>query len=540
MPIIKIERILSCSSEDPNHPVANLINADKKTWKCKNVGEKHASVILQLEKETIINSIDIGNGNSAFIEVLVGRSSTPDEDFEVLLVASSFMSPLEARSGSNPSRVRMFAVDALSKSVADQKWDRVKVICTQPFNKHVQYGLAFITFHSVITDDKPAALGSRLGRFVVKDDAEEPNSISAGSLFARRKDIESQPLKGAAAIREASSPTAVQKRRLANVGEVSVSKASSPVAVARPRLVQKAERLPLKEQVSCSNGSQKATEQHKKKARKKEEPLTKKPRLLGKPFRQLLEGVVLVISGYQNPYRANLRTMALEMGACYKSDWDSSCTHLVCAFPNTPKFQQVWGKGHIVQKEWIENCHSKRKRLPWRRFALSKEDHKKPESEDEVPELLPSADVPDSPLQHDSGGGSDVDEQPWSGSDTEDEIERVRAANPYDAETDVDSDEGQPSTANMPLPKLPDFFRGKCFYLHKELSADVRSRLKRYIIAFKGLLVDELDDVRVTLIISNKKVQSKQPVVKPDWVWECNDTGMVLPTKPYEFVSVPN
>lgn len=64
--------------------MANLINADKKTWKCKNVGEKHASVILQLEKETIINSIDIGNGNSAFIEVLVGRSSTPDEDFEVL------------------------------------------------------------------------------------------------------------------------------------------------------------------------------------------------------------------------------------------------------------------------------------------------------------------------------------------------------------------------------------------------------------------------------------------------------------------------
>lgn len=64
---------------------------------------------------------------------------------------------------------------------------------------------------------------------------------------------------GAAAIREASSPAAVQKRRLANVGEVSVSKASSPVAVARPRLVRKAERLPLKEQVSCRNGSQKAT-----------------------------------------------------------------------------------------------------------------------------------------------------------------------------------------------------------------------------------------------------------------------------------------
>jgi DNA-repair protein XRCC1 len=106
------------------------------------------------------------------------------------------MSPMEARSGGNPSRVRMFATDTLSKSVAEQKWDRVKVICTQPFSKHVQYGLAFITFHSVTVDDKPAALGNKLGRFVVKDDNEESDTISAGSLFARRKDTESQPLKG--------------------------------------------------------------------------------------------------------------------------------------------------------------------------------------------------------------------------------------------------------------------------------------------------------------------------------------------------------
>ena len=70
-------------------------------------------------------------------------------------------------------------------------------------------------------------------------------------------------------------------------------------------------------------------EQHKVKPQSKEAPVAKKPRLLGKPFGQLLEGVVLVISGYQNPLRANLRTMALEMGASYKSDWDSSCTHLV-------------------------------------------------------------------------------------------------------------------------------------------------------------------------------------------------------------------
>lgn len=101
---------------------------------------------------------------------------------------------MESRSGSNPNRVRMFATDTLSKREAEQKWDRVKVVCTQPFNKHVQYGLAFITFRSVIAEDKPAALSSKLGRFSVKDDSDDP--LSAGSLFARRKDIETQPLKG--------------------------------------------------------------------------------------------------------------------------------------------------------------------------------------------------------------------------------------------------------------------------------------------------------------------------------------------------------
>jgi hypothetical protein len=65
-------------------------------------------------------------------------------------------------------------------------------------------------------------------------------------------------------------------------------------------------------------------------------------------------------------------------------------------------------------------------------------------------------------------------------------IGRVRAANPYDEDTDVDSDEEWPSTANMPLPQLPNFFNGKCFHLHDELSAGVRSKLKRYITAFSG------------------------------------------------------
>lgn len=48
-----------------------------------------------------------------------------------------------------------------------------------------------------------------------------------------------------------------------------------------------------------------------------------------KPFNRLLENVTLVISGIANPDRGNLRTMAIEMGAKYKPDWENSCTHLM-------------------------------------------------------------------------------------------------------------------------------------------------------------------------------------------------------------------
>lgn len=61
----------------------NLLKSDtNKKWKCKS-GEKQASVILQLKQETVIEGIDIGNENSAFVEVLVGKSTSLTNDFQV-------------------------------------------------------------------------------------------------------------------------------------------------------------------------------------------------------------------------------------------------------------------------------------------------------------------------------------------------------------------------------------------------------------------------------------------------------------------------
>jgi len=57
--------------------------------------------------------------------------------------------------------------------------------------------------------------------------------------------------------------------------------------------------------------------------------LMKNPLPVTKPFNQLLNNVVFVMSGYENPYRSNIRSKALEMGAKYKHNWDQFCTHLM-------------------------------------------------------------------------------------------------------------------------------------------------------------------------------------------------------------------
>lgn len=101
MPLVKLKHILSFTSEDPVssflayftismlyipitidhsivlqiHKAENLLKDDSShKWKC-SAGEKQASVIFQLEKSSCINSIDIGNDGSAFIEILVGRNA---------------------------------------------------------------------------------------------------------------------------------------------------------------------------------------------------------------------------------------------------------------------------------------------------------------------------------------------------------------------------------------------------------------------------------------------------------------------------------
>ena len=79
--------------------------------------------MLQLEKAEQIHSIDIGNEGSTFVEVLVGDSDAQVKiDYQVLLGASAFMTPVEAKGWTNVNKVRMFGPAALNKTTRDKKW----------------------------------------------------------------------------------------------------------------------------------------------------------------------------------------------------------------------------------------------------------------------------------------------------------------------------------------------------------------------------------------------------------------------------------
>nr|CAD7449094.1 unnamed protein product [Timema bartmani] len=695
--------------EDENHPAENLVNNDPaKKWKCSS-WEKSVSVVLQLDRAVVINSIDIGNQHSAFIEVLVGRSSSPDEPFQVLLVASSFMSPMEARNGTMGTRVRMFSSEQLRKPVVEQRWDRVKVICSQPFNKHVQYGLAFIALNS--TESAHQAEGTehittKIGKFPLRQDDDDADSTttppakqqstttppakqqstttppakqqstttppakqqstttppakqqstttppakqqSTTTPPAKQQSTTTPPAKQQSTTtppaKQQSTTTPPAKQQSTTTPPAKQQSTTTPPAkqqsTTTPPAKQQSTTTPPAKQQSTTTPPAKqqstttppAKQQSTTTLPAKQQSTTTPPakqqsttipranensfgtkQVMKRPqrklFSKLLEGVVFVMSGYQNPHRAHIRTKALEMGAKYKTDWGVGCTHLICAFSNTPKFQQVRGRGHIVTKEWIEDCYNKRRRLPWRRvwysgmvvisdvillsgmvvisdvillsgmivisdvillvrYALDQRD-KGPDSEEEILELQPSSDVglengtgnyerpadslgvkectvnnsgseectSDSPdVKERTANDPGVQERTVdsSDSDTEDDIERVRTAqkdDSYSGDTDVETT-NEVIKDNTPLPHLPTFFNKITFYLSADLNPDLRARLHRYIVAFKGKVSSDIDS-KVDIVVSNSRnaAEEGQSTVPPQWVWDCCDKEQLLSTQ---------
>lgn len=144
---VKIKYVVSFTSQDPKYPVENLVLEEGcRPWLCcPHDRSRQLKVELQLEQASHIGYVDVGNCGSAFLQIDVGRSSWPlNQPYLTLLPAASLMAPADAKLDKNRSGVRMFKEGDFLASALGEKWDRIRLLCSQPFNKHAQFGLTFV------------------------------------------------------------------------------------------------------------------------------------------------------------------------------------------------------------------------------------------------------------------------------------------------------------------------------------------------------------------------------------------------------------
>ncbi len=91
-----------------------------------------------------------------------------------------------------------------------------------------------------------------------------------------------------------------------------------------------------------------------------------------------------------------MKRKAIALGAEYRADWTSEATLLVCAHPDTPKYQQALGAGcsAIVSPQFIHDCHAMRRRLDETRYRIVSSPAKKPSTADRLARLQEAAPMP--------------------------------------------------------------------------------------------------------------------------------------------------
>lgn len=74
----------------------------------------------------------------------------------------------------------------MSSPEREEKWDRIKIVCTQPFNRHVQYGLSFVTLHFLENKNAHTPVQQTIGKFALRPPS--PDDIAVGSTFLKKKE----------------------------------------------------------------------------------------------------------------------------------------------------------------------------------------------------------------------------------------------------------------------------------------------------------------------------------------------------------------
>ncbi|EZA47825.1 hypothetical protein DMN91_011607 [Ooceraea biroi] len=471
--MVKLEKIVSCSSEHPTYPAANLLQQSsenwKATWRCAKPGEMLAHVIFQLTEPAYITGVDIGNYQSCVVIVSGSKLSEPDN--WTVILNHKFMTNDEAANNKFRDQVQLFTKRELNPDTLTIKFDRIKVTCMQSANLKVLFGLSYVILRSDPTIDlgldvfgrfklkQPHVLKTPLEMMKEKlsDKTENEKTdyktelreqIRRNSMenFAKCQEERKRPMKrpllekleaGEAdqvfgktnqnAKDKNESKDKIVKTNLGNTdntlnekmvtrtpfGDIVSSASSADNSKCNVTTTSQDSSSLKKRHLSQLEDSSNATSNERSKHEcyecctnnSQDQPCkicqrlplatvecsdSKKnnsPKKSRKSFKQLFSDVTFSLSGYVNPQRDEIRRKALDMGARYVPDPNTTnkrCTHLICAFKNTPKYQQFKNYAKIVSHTFIEECYNKRVRLSWRRYALDRKDKSQPESEEEI------------------------------------------------------------------------------------------------------------------------------------------------------------
>lgn len=437
--IIKLEKVISCSSEHSLYPASNLLEyRSNSSWRCAKPGESLATVIFQLSEASCITGVEIGNYRSCIVVVNASTSAEPDN--WIPIINHQFLSNDEASNGKFKDQVQIFTKKDLNPDNLKIKFDRVKVTCMQSANPREIFGLSFIILRTEVVVDMGLNI---FGRFKMKDSNDEQEStvdrfkekylklmgngkqgnykdelkdkIKENGLsdFQKRQEAEREhkmkpllekleagkadevfgkkeidPVPGTSKVDIAingkkNNANSVNSKPVARTpfGDVVPSKVKEEKKVVRKRSLssdESDEEKTVIKKVKCSKCQTVSKDALCKvckklptpdvvsnKTGKPPENKVTKPTRPKKKFEELFEGISFSLSGYVNPQRDEIRRKALKMGAKYIADPNTTnklCTHLVCAFKNTPKYQQFKGHSKIVSHKFIEDCFDKKKR----------------------------------------------------------------------------------------------------------------------------------------------------------------------------------
>lgn len=381
---IKFENILSYSTENSKYKAEGLIDGRNK-WLGINDSETKQYVVIKLEKPTEIRQIDIENESSAFIEIQAGKENDSEDDYEVILGAQSFMSPSESKNSLHTNRMKIF-IDDLNEKTIDSKWDLIKIICTQPFNTSIPFGVRYIKVYDQATMDenKKDAAKLKTGVFELKKKLPSENSIDLGAFsFKKREPNKLEEPQNAIVPTKKQNEINYMSDDDPKIGSVfqkwKNSENSKKIEENKDGSKENLKTNDSEEIISTKNNDNKLS------------PVTKNndnrlsPVIKNKTeSTQILKGVIFAISGFVNPERSDIRNKGLKLGAKYRSDWTKDCTHLICAFPNTPKaIQSRKEGGKVVSKDWFDNSEKKSNKLDLEGYIIESERSEESENDSE-------------------------------------------------------------------------------------------------------------------------------------------------------------